>query len=655
MRLPQLPNDIDHYTHDVMQFGGLNVTATAQDGEFIDCSGVSTRDYPYLRQETKHYEIGATAEEAAEFGHYDDPSWAAWYSGDLYVIDDGVLKKNGTTIGSVGTDDELTVAIVGTKMVFWKLGKILDLTNDTIIDVRKKDFSAASGYTINGDTITYPAGTSTVFDSFAANDVVDVYGKDTNNKVAEGKKLTIESVESGKIHFPAGSITHRDPETGESYSTLSVKSTIPDLDFICSSRNRLWGCSTSEQTVFVSALGDPQTFYDYTPLSGDAGSYSFAVSSDGPFTGICAYGGYVCVWKEDIMYKVMGSFPSEYYTVENTFPGVAVGSHNSLANISETLYYLGKNGRVYSFSGNRPNAISLKLGDGYSDGKGFSDGINYWIAMHGNDDATEYLYTFDIARQLWVRHDIDGSILWADERLYIHQKENDDETTTTKLIQIPSPTDARAGIVDPEAEWFAEFSEVTENVFERKGPLKLLVRLDMGFLSSLKIYAREDRRAYRKIWEKQRTTKRYFMDPQEIDFSNVGTPAVHLLPFVSNGEVYAVFDGEMVKCQYAKNIAGTYTFRADYEDIDRRLTLKLDSDEPDDPFFILALTELSTNENIVTGIHTVSFWKPEDYNPVTMLVPIRLGRCDRWQLKFEGVGEVTIRGIAREHVMGSVK
>ena len=101
--------------------------------------------------------------------------------------------------------------------------------------------------------------------------------------------------------------------------------------------------------------------------------------------------------------------------------------------------------------------------------------------------------------------------------------------------------------VDPELEWYGEFAEVTEGMFNRKGYLKLLVRLDMTAGSQLTIYAREDRKPYRKIWQQAATNK------------------------------------------------------------------------------------------------------------TTLLIPIRLGRCDRWQLKLSGVGEVTVRGIAREHVTGSVK
>lgn len=564
MRLPKLPNQIRHYKRDVLQFGGLNVTATARDGEYADCSGFSVRDYPYLRQELIHREIGADPVEAEETGHYDAPQWARWYGGALYVIDGGTLKKNGNSIGAIGTvGGNLSVAIVNTKMVFWQLGKYLDLTDDTLHEIQKKYFSALSGYTISGDTVTYPAGSSTVFDSFEAGDVVDIYGTDTDGKVAEGKRLVIESVASGSIIFSVGAVTHREPVTGEVYNELTIAWSIPDLDFVCSSGNRLWGCSTSEQTVFVSALGDPQVFFDYTTFSGDSGSYAFAVSSDGPFTGICPYSGYVCVWKEDILYKIMGSYPSEYYTVENVFPGVAAGSPNSLVNINEILYYLGKNGRVYLYGGNRPSAISQKIGEGFRYGVGFTDGKNYWIDMES--EIGRRLYVYDVMRQMWVCHDLcyqehgvpNGtsygetepylySIVMADERLYVLTIYHG-ATETSKLIAIPEPGDLYGSVVI-DGMWYAEMTDIVEDTFARKGYTRLIFRLDMATGAEIRIYAKEDRRQYRLVWE------------------------------------------------------------------------KTGSDEP-----------------------------------VTMLVPIRLGRCDRYQIRIEGTGEVTIRGIEREYVTGSEK
>ena len=54
---------------------------------------------------------------------------------------------------------------------------------------------------------------------------------------------------------------------------------MPDLDFICESENRLWGCSNETRTIYASALGDPTNFFSYQGLSTD--SYAVAVGSEG--------------------------------------------------------------------------------------------------------------------------------------------------------------------------------------------------------------------------------------------------------------------------------------------------------------------------------------------------------------------------------------
>ena len=82
------------------------------------------------------------------------------------------------------------------------------------------------------------------------------------------------------------------------------------MDYICSFENRIYGCSSSANTIYASALGDPTNFFDYTGISTD--SYAVAVGSEGEFTGCIGYGGSVLFFKEDAIHRLMGSFPAEY-------------------------------------------------------------------------------------------------------------------------------------------------------------------------------------------------------------------------------------------------------------------------------------------------------------------------------------------------------
>ena len=50
MNLPKLPNHINKVERSVINFGGLNFSDTAKDGEFAACKNLSGRRLPYLTQ-----------------------------------------------------------------------------------------------------------------------------------------------------------------------------------------------------------------------------------------------------------------------------------------------------------------------------------------------------------------------------------------------------------------------------------------------------------------------------------------------------------------------------------------------------------------------------------------------------------------------------
>lgn len=189
---------------------------------------------------------------------------------------------------------------------------------------------------------------------------------------------------------------------GEKTTTdeLTITRRVPSLDYICERENRLWGVSNKDNTIYVSALGDPTNFYDY---SGDSGSFAVAVGSEGDFTGICDYGNAVLCWKERTLHKVLGDYPSNYQTATYRFSGVRAGAHKSLANVNETLFFLGVDG-VYAYTGNKPSLISRALGaDVLKDGVGGTDGRAYYLSVR-NGEAWELL-AYDTHTGLWSRSD----------------------------------------------------------------------------------------------------------------------------------------------------------------------------------------------------------------------------------------------------------
>ncbi|MBO5918367.1 MAG: hypothetical protein J6Q14_06335, partial [Oscillospiraceae bacterium] len=125
--------------------------------------------------------------------------------------------------------------------------------------------------------------------------------------------------------------------------------------------------------------------------------------SEGDFTGICSYGNAVLCWKERTLHKVLGDYPSNYQSATYRFSGVGAGSHKSLVNVNETLFFLGVDG-VFAYTGNKPSLISRVLGtDVLKDGVGGTDGRAYYLSAR-NGDGWELL-SYDTHTGLWTRSD----------------------------------------------------------------------------------------------------------------------------------------------------------------------------------------------------------------------------------------------------------
>lgn len=250
--------------------------------------------------------------------------------------------------------------------------------------------------------------------------------------------------------------------------TISKK--VPELDYICESNNRLWGVNNEDRTIYASALGLPGRLYDY---SGDAGAWTVAVGSEGDFTGICAYGGAVCCWKERHLHKVLGDYPSEYYTAERELSGVQAGSDRSLVNINDALYYKGVDG-VYVYGGGSPTLVSAVFGvHRYADAAAGSDGTTYRISM--TDGTAWHLMTFDTLQGLWIREDGTHATAFALAGRVLHMLKADGSVWQLDTAEKDTTT---AGTQTAVA-WSATFAPFEErDAHERKSYLRLLLRAE---------------------------------------------------------------------------------------------------------------------------------------------------------------------------------
>lgn len=146
----------------------------------------------------------------------------------------------------------------------------------------------------------------------------------------------------------------------ENSGIVTVERKSPELDFICESGNRLWGCSNKTHEIRCTKLGDPTNWNSYLGISLD--SYAATVGSEGDFTGICTYMGYVHFFKENRVHRLYGTQPSNFQLVELQMRGVKAGCEKSLCVVNELLYYVSRDG-VVRYDGSGPANVSEALGE----------------------------------------------------------------------------------------------------------------------------------------------------------------------------------------------------------------------------------------------------------------------------------------------------
>ena len=363
-------------------------------------------------------------------------TWGKFYAGDKISIsgvgDDRFNKKN-IVIAEVCSDHKSLLFQKGTFPEDY-------VASDTDVEITRHIET------------NYPAF------PFSKGDSVTITGcsKTENNKTAE---IIIRGVKGDELTFDSNSFTAVDCETNE----ITIKRSVPDLDFICESNYRLWG--TKGNTIYSSKWSDPINFKSFDGLAED--SYFIEVGSEGDFTGCIPYSSHICFFKENTLHKLYGSKPSNFQITTANVYGVQSGSEKSMQIVNEQLLYKGVGG-VYSYTGGVPELISEKFGNEmYSDAVACCDGEKYYISMKQGD--TWNMFAYDVARNIWLREDDTHAVdmTFYDGKVYF--------ITEDGLLYYIDKTADRSDI-----EWGATFCTIHETVNERKGYSKFHLRMDLS-------------------------------------------------------------------------------------------------------------------------------------------------------------------------------
>lgn len=338
------------------------------------------------------------------------------------------------------------------------------------------------------------------------NNTMIIWAKD--DREVDGEKVSDWIVVTGVLD----AVTSQD-------NPITVKRSMPDMDFIIESENRLWGCRYGVakngevvNEIYASKLGDFKNWNCFMGISTD--SYAATVGTDGQFTGAIAHLGHPIFFKENCMHKIYGNYPANYQITTTACRGVQKGSHKSLAIVNEVLYYKSHNA-ICAYDGSLPQEVSYALGKApYSKAVACAHGNKYYISMHddtlGKDDISDisqwHLFVYDTSIGLWHREDntrVDDFCSCRDELYYINHSDHQVKTMFG------------GGIRDTaKVKWMAETGFIGTDSPGKKYVSKLNIRMSLSLNTSVFFYIQYDSSD---VWEflfrMEGTTLRSFFVP----------------------------------------------------------------------------------------------------------------------------------------------
>lgn len=274
--------------------------------------------------------------------------------------------------------------------------------------------------------------------------------------------------------------------------SMTVSRTMPNMDFVIESNNRLWGCRYGAaengeivNEIYASKLGDFKNWKCYMGVSTD--SYTVSLGSDGVFTGAINHLGYPLFFKERCLHKVYGAMPSQYQMQTTACRGVQKGSEHSLAIVNEVLYYKGEHG-ICAYDGSLPVEVSSVLGDvHYTEAYAGAHGNKYYVSMKNGEENSLFIY--DTEKGIW--HKENGR--------YTHFCSCRDEMYASDGVAIYSLTGSGTPI-EEQVEWMAETGEIGISSPDMKYTARLNIRMSMDIGSAVDVFAEYDSSGE---WEKQ--------------------------------------------------------------------------------------------------------------------------------------------------------
>lgn len=263
---------------------------------------------------------------------------------------------------------------------------------------------------------------------------------------------------------------------------------LPIMDHVCVHENRLWGChygfsvdgQTSVNEIYCSALGD---FKNWTTGTTADAAWRASVGAYGKWTGCIAMNGRVLFFKDDKIFRVSGTKPSNFQYAEISETGLQSGCERSMSIIDGVLFYKSRDG-VYVYDGSTPERISDKLGDAQQAKAAASGSLygKYYIALDG------ILYVYDTNTGLWHKEDALNARFFTryDGALYA-------AVGNSILCLSGTPGDIfDAAEAERRFAWYAESGDIGLDSPDQKYYKRILIRADGEAFSDMTVTVETD-------------------------------------------------------------------------------------------------------------------------------------------------------------------
>jgi hypothetical protein len=492
-------------------FHGYNHNEMIQDGEMYDMQNLSDMDYPVLSPRKKrgitsydiegaqsvplcgihgrdqlvmirgadvfynftevtglHGTIDATKlpKKIVSFGAYVLILPDKKYFNTVHLSDCGSIDRlwsdSGSNISLImcrgdGTDYDMTQITVSSSAPANPTNGKLWMDQSGDVDVLRQYTSSTEEWLEVATTFVKISGNG-IGANLKEYDVVEISGLEAPNSASSRVKKQVQDLNNSMIVYFRGEgyivvagLLSSSIAAAKS-QTVRADLTMPEMDYLCESNNRLWGCKYGWENgqvvneIRASALGDFRNWKRFMGLSTD--SYTASIGTDGVWTGCAVQRGYPVFFKENVIHKVSGSMPSSFSVNTIVARGVQDGSWRSVCVVNEAIYYKSRSD-VMMFDGSMPVSVSEQLGNIlYSDARAGALKNKYYISMKDTNGHWR-LFNYDTEHRTWHKEDSTRALGFGrvdDELFYI------DENANT-LVAV----NGTQGEIENDFAWAAEF------------------------------------------------------------------------------------------------------------------------------------------------------------------------------------------------------